>query len=379
MYSLMVLLSMLTTATYALVFVRGRRRWMPAFVVSGTALIYTHNWGLFMLAGTAVALLPLLRSRAVTLRDALIGYGAIGLLYLPWLPTVLYQAGHTGAPWSNAPSLGDLPGALASVAGGTGPGVAILLVGGSGLAAYWTMRRGAAGPASQQSATVTALGIAIIVAIALAFIASQISPGWTLRYFAAVIGPLILLSGGVLARAGNLGLVTVALLAGLWLHPPTGAVNGKSNVHHVSLLVRGQVLPGDLVVSTQPEQVPVEAFYFPKGLRWASGMGYWPDTGIMDWRDALERYRHARVRDTADMFIRSLKPGQELVLALPILRTASWNAPWTHLVKRRTLQWLRALDHDPRLSRIQGIPRLARTRLPHGIRLVLFRRVPTLR
>ena len=35
-----------------------------------------------------------------------IGFGLVGLLYLPWLPTLLYQAGHTGAPWLNSPRLG---------------------------------------------------------------------------------------------------------------------------------------------------------------------------------------------------------------------------------------------------------------------------------
>jgi mannosyltransferase len=312
----------------------------------------------------------------VAWRDALIGYGAIAVLYLPWVPTVLYQAAHTGAPWSNAPTLGSLPSALAAAAGGTGPGVALLLVGGSGVAAYWTMRRGPVGPPTQQSATVTAFGAAIIIAIALAFIASQISPGWTLRYFAAVIGPLILLSGGVLARAGNLGLVTVALLAGLWLHPPTGAVNGKSNVHAVAALYADYFHPGDVVVSTHPEQTPVAHFYFPDHLRWASAMGgWWPDTGIMDWRDVLQRYRDARVPATATKLISALRPGQQLILILPVLRTANWNAPWTHLVKRRSIQWHRYLNHAPRLEREHQVPHLSRKRLPHGIRVVLYRRV----
>lgn len=376
MYSLMVLLSMLAGGTFAMVFIQGRRRWLPAFALSGAALIYTHNWGLFLMAGSFLALLPLLRTRTVSLRDVLIGYGAIVVLYLPWVPTLLYQAAHTGAPWSTAPNIMDLPAALGDVFGGAGPGVAILLVGGSGLAAFWAMRRGPVGPRTVQAATVGALVATILLALALAFIASQISPGWTLRYFAALIGPLILLAGGVLARAGNLGLVTVALLAGLWLHPPTTAVNNKSNVHHVSVLIQGRVAPGDIVVSTHPEQVPVAHFYFPKGLRWASGMGWFKDTGIFDWRDALHRYRSAKPRVVANRFIKALKPGQQLVLLQPILRTASWVAPWTELVKQRSKQWERVLNADPRLSREAAVPHLGRSRLPHGVRVVLYSREP---
>jgi hypothetical protein len=377
MYSLMALLSMIVAASFALVFICGRRRWLGAFIFSGAAAAYTHSWGIFLLAGTAIALVPLLRARAVAWRDALIGYGGIALLYLPWVPTLLYQAAHTGAPWSTAPTLSDLPSSLSRLAGGTGPAVALLLAGGSGVAAYWTMRGGPVGPRTRQVTTVTTLGVMILGAIALAFIASQISPGWTLRYFAAVLGPLILLAGGVLARAGTLGLVSVALLAGLWLHPPTAAVNNKSNVHHVAELLRGRVIAGDIVVSTHPEQVPVLHFYFPPGLRWASGMGWWPDTGIMDWRNALDRYRHARVRATASTFIRALHAGQQLVLVQPILRTASWVAPWTYLVKRRSKQWERALDSDRRLARESAIPHLSHSRLPHGVRVVLYRRLAT--
>lgn len=378
MYSLVVLLSMLVASTYALAFIQGRRRWIGAFVLSGTAVIYTHNWGLFLLAGSAMALIPLLRSRVVPLRDALLGYGGIAVLYLPWVPTLLYQAGHTGAPWSTAPSLGDLPGALAEVLGGAGPAVGILLVGGSGAVALWALGR-VTGERTEQARTVSAIGVMVLAALALAFIVSQISPGWTLRYFAALIGPLILLAGGVLARAGNLGLVTVALLAGLWLHPPTTKVNNKSNVHHVSVLLQGHVVPGDIVVSTHPEQVPVLHFYFPDGLRWASGIGWSQDTGIFDWRNALDRYRAAKPELVANRFIKALKPGQQLVLVQPILRTASWVAPWTELVKRRSKQWERVLTADPRLAREAAVPHLGHSRLPHGVRIVLYRRDPSAR
>ena len=37
---------------------------------------------------------------------ALLGFGFAGLLYLPWLPTLLHQVRYTGAPWLNPPNLG---------------------------------------------------------------------------------------------------------------------------------------------------------------------------------------------------------------------------------------------------------------------------------
>jgi hypothetical protein len=374
MYTLVVLLSMLFGAAYGLVFVQGRRRWLAGLVLAGTALIYTHNWGLFLVAASGLVLLPRLRRGAVAWRDALIGYGGIALLYLPWVPTVLYQARHTGAPWSISPNLFDLPGALGDLVGGSGPGVAILLAGGSGLLALWALRREPVGPRTQQAATASLLGTTLLLTIAIAFIASQISPGWTLRYFAALIGPFLLFVGGVLSRAGNLGLITVALLAGLWLHPPTTRVNNKSNVHHISVLISSHVAKGDIVVSTHPEQVPVAHFYFPPGLRWADGRGWVKDTGIMDWRDALKDYRHAKPRRVENTLVRALKPGQQLVLMLPIIRTATWNAPWTKLVKRRSKQWEKVLNADPRVTREAAVPHLGTSKLPHGVRIVLYSR-----
>ncbi len=179
MYALVVLLSMAFATTYALAFLHRRRGWLVGFALTGAALLYTHNWGLFVLAGSAIALAPLLRSRTVSMRDAVLGYGAIGLLYLPWVPTLLSQLRHTGAPWSSSPSLADLPGTLATLAGGPGPGVALLLAGGSGVAAYRLARSSNPRTPSVEATTVRALGIMLLAALALAFVVSQISPAWT--------------------------------------------------------------------------------------------------------------------------------------------------------------------------------------------------------
>ena len=43
------------------------------------------------------------RARAAAARRRCIGFGLVVALYLPWLPTLLFQAQHTGAPWSAKP------------------------------------------------------------------------------------------------------------------------------------------------------------------------------------------------------------------------------------------------------------------------------------
>ena len=55
--------------------------------------------------------------RARLLRTGLLAYGGVVLLYAPWIPNTLYQAAHTGAPWSKAPSLAALASVPARILG----------------------------------------------------------------------------------------------------------------------------------------------------------------------------------------------------------------------------------------------------------------------
>ncbi len=140
------------------------------------------------------------------------------------------------------------------------------------------------------------------------------------------------------------------------------------------MVVADRLRPGDLVVASHPEQVPVMHVYLPRGLRWGNAMGPVPDPQVMDWRDAMTRFRRAQPEPTADAFVRSLRPGQQLLLVQPIIRSASWRAPWTRLVRRRAAQWERVLDRDPRLVRTLRSPRLRGRPLPKGVRTVLYQR-----
>ena len=63
-----------------------------------------------------------------------------------------------------------------------------------------------------------------------------------------------MIAGG-LAHAGRLGLVGALLVALIWA--ADGAPTQKSNVRAISEEIAPSLAPGDLVVSTQPEQIPV--------------------------------------------------------------------------------------------------------------------------
>ena len=116
MYSLVVLLSLLATSLYLRAYTadeRPARRWPVLFGLALAASLYTHNWALFLGIAMFVAWLGLLAlapaaERRWRLRDGALGFGLAGLLYLPWVPTLLFQAAHTGAPWSRKPGYEDL-------------------------------------------------------------------------------------------------------------------------------------------------------------------------------------------------------------------------------------------------------------------------------
>ena len=67
-------------------------------------------------------------------------------------------------------------------------------------------------------------------------------------------------------------------------------------------------------------------------------------------------------------------PGQRLVLILPIIRTASWGAPWTSQIRKRSQQWETALDRSPDFTRLGPVPKFKRRALPRGVRAVVYER-----
>ena len=65
----------------------------------------------------AVPAVALAEERRQTLILGAIAFGGALALYLPWIPTTLYQAAHTGAPWSESPNVVDLLGTPVTMLG----------------------------------------------------------------------------------------------------------------------------------------------------------------------------------------------------------------------------------------------------------------------
>jgi hypothetical protein len=360
MYALLALLSLVAAAAYGRAFAWRSRGWAIGFAVALAAMLYTHNWALFFGAASGIVWLYLLW-RASERRELLIlgafAFGGTLLLYLPWLPTVLYQVAHTGAPWSEPPTFLSLLSTPVRILGDYAV-IALLLVGGAGLV---KLRR---------SPALWLLGIALLT-VALAWLSSQISPAWAQRYLAVAAGPLLLAVIAGLANAGRIGIA--ALIVGAALGAADGAPDDKSNVRDVAEAISPSLRPGDLVVSTQPEQVSALAYYLPEGVRFATLTGAVSDTGVTDWRDGTERLGATTAERDLAPLLDGLEPGQRVVLVTPIFfDVRRWQAPWTELVRLRSGEWRQHISNDPRFSVSATEPALPIDRRPNAVQATVL-------
>ena len=357
MYALVALLSLLAGASFVLAFLHGSRRHLVLLGVWLELLLYTHNWGLFLALGMAVAWLRLWRRGRVPGRDGAWLAAAVAAVYAPWLPSVVFQAAHTGAPWAQRPSpllLLAVPGALF---GYVAYGALVVA-----LARERALRR------VEEPVRVLALVAATTAAAAWAF--SQVDPAWSTRYLAVLFGPVLLALAAVLARGSRWTVAALLCVAVAWLLG--GPAGGKSNVRRVAAHISPQVRAGDLVVSTQPEQVPVLDRYLPGGLTYVTPLGAVTDPRVVDWRDGLPRLRHGRADRVLLPWVDGLPAGRRVLLVTPVFAHGKARAPWLRAVRARTREWRVALHADPRLHEIATVARAALPRRRSTVRAELF-------
>jgi mannosyltransferase len=338
MYSLVVLLSILASASFALAFVRGDRRHVVLLGVWLALLMYTHTWGLFLAAGMGVAWLALWRRGDISGRDGVRLAAALALVYAPWLPSAIHQAAHTAAPWAERPS----PLLLLGIPGGLFGHFAVPLL---ALAVFAALRRR---PPLDRAVAVLA-AIAVTTA-GLAWLASQIEPAWATRYLAVILGPLLLALAPVVARGARWGALALAGVAAVWVL--SGPPPVKSNVRTVSADVAPSIRPGDLVVSTQPEQVPALFRYLPKGGVYLTPMGLVPDPRQTDWRDGLARLRAGQAERDLLPALARMDHGRRILIVTPVAGRKPSQAPWARAVRVRTREWRAALKASARLHPI---------------------------
>ena len=314
MYTLLVLLGLLATVAFVHAFVFRRRRYLPAFAVCLALMLYTHNWGIFfgIAAGVSVLFCAILaEDRLAVIRDAVLAFGGALVLYLPWVPILLDQIAHTGAPFARRPTLGAIRGDLIGLFGSPETIVALGL--GAALGVAGVVQR----PWKRAGLTVVAISIVPVVVVTVGWLVSRHNSVWHPRYLAVAVAPIAVVLAVGLARGGRVA-VACLVIYGL-LNAPIGVKqlpSQKSNVPLVAEHFAPQLKPGDLVV-TDFGRVPLLSYYLPPGLRYAEATGLVPDPRRTNQRDGTIRLRAADQRVTLLPLVESLPVGGRILVVCP--------------------------------------------------------------
>jgi len=379
MYTLMALLGLLATTGFVHGFVYRRRKYVALFAVSQALMLYTHAWGLFFGAGSLAALIVVYylsdeQHRVNLIRDGVYAYVGAGALFLPWLPNFFYQMIHTAAPWDSSPRFGAPVQLSRNLLGGDPIFAVLAVAAGIGLAGYFITR----GRRTLDGRVMWALIAIPFVTLLLAWLASQITPAWSARYFAPLLASVLLLACMGASRAGIVGAIAIALtVLFLGYNPGAAAPGFKSDLQDISAEMNARLHPGDLVIVGQPEQTPLVNFYLDRGLRFANTMqGIDRDPTFMDWVNALERYQKEDPRKVVRPLLNSLKPGQQLLLVNPLTEgVLNWVAPWTWTIRLRTAQWESIIHQDKSLKLEVWAPHNYHGAVDVGNYALLFKKV----
>jgi mannosyltransferase len=267
MYTLMSLLSLLGFLFSARALERPtRRRLLPVSLLTA-AILYTHYWGLYLI--TVACTWALWRTFREWRRGQTVPYAQPGaprrlfiamvagsVLWLPQVPTFIFQAHHTGTPWASAPSPDNLLQVFAQFSG-TGPWALLLtfLLFGCTLLALFG-RTGSSGTSvviqARIQPRVRALALIVGGTLFIAVVAGILANAAFVSRYMSVVFPLflVLCALGVTNFASkkvSAGIVAVACVAGTL----TGFGNNadpRTQAVEVAATLNTEARPGDIVV-----------------------------------------------------------------------------------------------------------------------------------
>ena len=315
MYSMVVFLTTLLTASFVHAFVYRRRRYLVLFSVSLALLLYTHNWALFLAFGAVAAVgvcAVFADDRRRLLTDAALCFAAAGAAYVPWLPSLLYQRAHTGAPWAPRPTLLEARDQLAGLVGGFAVVAAVGLAGGAALVALVRQVR------TRTAVSLMVLAVLPLVGLGTAWAISRGSSVWAFRYLGIALPAVLLVAAVALAAGGRMAVAAIAVAAVLSAPvavktPPERKSNIRTTTERVAPYLRG----GDLVIVGDDGAVPLLSHYLPPGLRFATTEGLVANERVSDQREYVERLRNSRLHSAIPALVDELPVGGRILLVVP--------------------------------------------------------------
>jgi hypothetical protein len=306
MYSLVTLLVLIGyLAMMELLERPGSRRALVGVGVVTGALLLTHYWSLYLLAVTGAMLVALaLRAPSPTREGARRGLMAMAvgsLVFVPWLPSFLYQLGHTGTPWGGSGRLRSMVDTVFSFSSGYwDPGLLL------GMTTYVLIALALCGRALDNRRIemdlrtrpggrhLAVIGFGTLAVAIVATVAG--GSAFAVRY-AAVMFPFVILLAALgtrelLDRRVRYGLLAGVTVLGFWGTAPNVFGNRTSAPRVAAALIAG-VQPGDVVAYCPDQLGPSVSRLLPGGIDQLTFPRATPPQ-LVDWVD------YAKVNKAAD-------------------------------------------------------------------------------
>ena len=252
-YTFLALLLLLAVSLLWLSLETGRTRFLLAWVITVTTILYTHNWGVLPVASMGILAIGVIirRRSALSLRPFLLACVSVMMLWSPWLPSVVRQAqvgGQLSVPTSPLVQAAASPAVIR-------PGLFPDCGDGSwrSVSSGVLFLRRANPPASVPATGWIRLSTWVIFGAMTLATAGSFRTGLLVRHTIVMLAPLALIaSAAVLTqRTAGRGLAAVTLIIVLWLNTREAihlAGVPRSNTDVIARLATSEAGPDDLVL-----------------------------------------------------------------------------------------------------------------------------------
>jgi mannosyltransferase len=291
---------------------RGRRGLvrLVGLALVGAGLLWTHYWSLWLLGGTVLVLAWMWRRASTDDRrrgalQALLALVGAGVLFVPWLPSMLYQSAHTGTPWAGPVRPTALVAITLTDFGGgaiTGSFAEAQLFGAVMLTLSLLAVFGAARSrrrieldlrtVGQFRAEAAVVAGTILIAVAVMYVTGS---AFASRYASTFLPIVLLLVAGGLSRFRDLRILGLALGVVLVFSALGVAYNWRTDrtqAAQIAEQVAGRAQPGDVILYCPDQLAPAALRVMPHELTHIAFPhlpgDQWPVERI-DWVDYADR------------------------------------------------------------------------------------------
>ena len=334
MYALVILLTGCGFLALQRAVSKARPGNLIAVAIVTAALLYTQYWSVYLVGMVAIWLVvSIVRTRHRGRPQdspwaALIAIGVGCLLFVPWLPTFLYQSQHTGTPWSAPPNFSAVINAVtgftdnqgSTLQTGTNQGrlLAVIYFAMLALALFGVGRDQRFIELDLRTQPRSRGTTFVVVGTLFAAIAGGIATqsAFSSRYAAVVFLPLLLLislgTTTLLNPKVRVAVVAVAAAAGL-VSSAQNVTTQRTQANAVAAAINAQAKPGD-VIAFCPDQLGPSVYRQIRNPSQYTMITFPRRTGpaIVNWVDYSQTVGAANPGAFAQDVLRKVPPGNHV-------------------------------------------------------------------